>query len=128
MSLSKPSLLYVFIILALGMLAVALFYTFDALLTLQSTGFTQTLIYQLMTGLFGVVISAYLLTRFRKTTELMKPPIPPNVITIVECETCGLKSLRSFTKGDFVFKPEANCEKCKAPLLITGIYAEETKK
>jgi hypothetical protein len=120
-------LVYLFIAIALGMLVIALYYTVEAVIALQG-GFNQGVLIQLMTGVFGIMISIYMFLQFRKRISLINPPSPPKIVTIVECIQCGFKSLRTFAKKDFVFKSVGTCEKCTEPMLITGIYAETEKK
>ena len=123
---SKPKAypFYVFLIITVAMLVIALFYTFEAIVALQS-GEGEGATYQLMMGLFGLGVSLYVFLRFRRRMTLIKQSVPPDVITVVECKKCGFKSLRKFVKGDFVFKTMADCKKCDEPMLITGIYAEK---
>jgi hypothetical protein len=118
---------YIFIIFAVGMLFIAVYYIAEAVLILQ-TGDSDGAIYQLALGVFGVGVSAYTFLRFRKRMTLLRQALPPTIITITECKKCGLKSLRNFMKGDFVFKSLDECKKCSEPMLITGIYAEKAKK
>jgi len=118
---------YIFIIFALGMLFIAVYYIAEALLILQS-GDGEDAIFQLALGVFGVGASSYIFLRFRKRMTLLRQALPPTIITITECKKCGLKSLRNFVKGDFVFKSVYECKKCSEPMLITGIYAEKAKK
>ncbi|NHV97223.1 MAG: hypothetical protein HA494_05480 [Thaumarchaeota archaeon] len=49
------------------------------------------------------------------------------VYTIEECLSCGEKSKRSFTVGDYVYKGNGQCKKCGGNLYITMIYAEPLK-
>lgn len=125
-SQSKPKSypFYVFLIITVAMLVIALFYTFEAVVALQSGG-SDGATYQLMMGLFGLGVSLYMFLQFRKRMTLIKQSIPPDIITVVECKKCGFKSLQKFAKGDFVFKTVADCKKCDEPMLITGIYAEK---
>ena len=118
---------YIFIIFAVGMLFIAVYYIIEALLILQS-GESDGALYQLLLGVFGVIVSSYMFLQFRKRMTLLRQVLPPTIITIIECEKCGLKSLRNFVKGDFVFKSVDECKKCSEPMLITGIYAEKAKK
>jgi hypothetical protein len=118
---------YIFIIFALGMLFISVYYIVEALLILQS-GEGESAIYQLAIGVFGVGASSLIFLRFRKRMTLLRQALPPTIITIIECKKCGLKSLRNFVKGDFVFKSVNECKKCSEPMLITGIYAEKAKK
>lgn len=121
-----PYLLYIFILIFLSILSISFYYIYEAILSLQR-GLNYTLIYQLVLGLFGVLLSMYMLINFRKRISFIKPLKPQNIVTIVECQKCSLKNLRKFTKEDFIFKKVEDCQKCKEPMLITGIYSEKTK-
>ena len=119
--------LYIFIILALGMLFIGVYYVIEAVVILQS-GDSEGGMFQLAMGVFGVGASGYIFLRFRNKMTLLRKAVPPTIITITECKICGLKSLRNFVKGDFVFKSLDECKKCSEPMLITGKYAEKAKK
>jgi hypothetical protein len=120
-------LTYLFIAIALGMLVIAVYYTFEAVLALQG-GLTQGVMTQLMTGLFGIMVSFYMFLQFRKRITLIKPPAPSKMFSVIECQQCGFKNLRTFTKSDFVYKSVGACGKCKEPMIISGIYAEKEEK
>ncbi len=120
-------MVYIFIIFALGLFVVALYYTIEGVTALQQ-GDGQGISYQLITGLFGIAVSGYMIYQFRRRMTMAKPPTRPNLTTIVECKECNFKNLRKFVKGDYIFKSEGTCQKCDEAMLITGIYAEKTKK
>ena len=77
-------------------------------------------------GMIGLSVSLYATYMLRKRALFQKPL--PRIITTVECKKCGFKSLNKFEKGDYVFKSVGNCQNCNEPMLITAIYAEESKK
>lgn len=118
---------YIFLIVTLGMLFIAVYYIAEALVLLQS-GESEGALYQLALGIFGVSVASYMFLRFRKRMTLIRQALPPTSLTVIECPKCGLKSLRNFMKGDFVFKAVDDCRKCSEPMVITGIYAEPEKK
>lgn len=124
---AKTYTFYIFIVFAIGMFFIAVYYLFEALLAFQK-GVGEGAKYQLMTGLFGLAVSLYLFLQFWRRMSTFKQTVPLNIITVIECKKCGLKSLRSFVKGDYVFKTVGECRKCNEPLLITGIYAEKAEK
>ncbi len=118
---------YIFLILTVGMLFIAVYYIAEALVLLQG-GADESAFFQLALGVFGVGVASYMFLRFRRRVTLIRQALPPTVLTVIECPTCGLKSLRNFMRGDFVFKAVEDCRKCSAPMVITGIYTEPEKK
>ncbi len=118
---------YIFLILTVGMLVIAVYYIAEALVLLQG-GADESALFQLALGVFGVGVASYMFLRFRRRVTLIRQALPPTVLTVIECPTCGLKSLRNFMRGDFVFKAVEDCRKCSAAMVITGIYAEPEKK
>ncbi len=118
---------YIFLILALGMLFIAVYYIAEALVLLQG-GADESVFFQLALGVFGVSVASYMFLRFRRRMTLIRQALPSPILTIIECPKCGLKSLRNFIKGDFVFKAVEDCRKCSEAMVITGIYAEPEKK
>jgi hypothetical protein len=77
-------------------------------------------------GMIGLSVTAYLVMQLLRKPYTQKDP--PKVVTTIECRKCGLKSVRAFVIGDHILKASEKCQKCDEPMLITGIYAEETKK
>ena len=110
----------------MSVLILSIYFIYDGTTALQhgSTDYS----YQIMTGIAGIVTSIYMITQFMRRLGLGEQIIQPNVVTVVECRKCGFKQIRKFAKGDYVLKSVENCQKCNEPMLITGIYAEETKK
>jgi hypothetical protein len=54
---------------------------------------------------------------------------PPKVTTTVECRKCGVKSVRDFQRGDYVYKELEACQKCPDDkMIITAIYKEVKEK
>ena len=84
--------------------------------------------YQLMLGALGIISSIYIIaTQLRRRRKM--PSIKGlDVITTIECSSCGLKSVRGFVKGDYVFKSMDKCPKCSGEMVITSIYHKEEKK
>lgn len=120
----RPLIPIVFLFIV-GILIVSIYYLYDAAIAFLR-GHTNA-IYQLMMGLFGFTTSFFMVVRLMRRLT-MTPQPPPNVVTAIECRKCGFKSVRTFTKGDHVFKTVENCQKCNEPMLITGIYVEEVKR
>ncbi|MCP8315832.1 MAG: hypothetical protein H3Z51_03090 [archaeon] len=49
------------------------------------------------------------------------------VFTTEECSSCGLKTKRAFQSGDYVYKEEGECSKCKGKMRINTIYSEKAE-
>jgi len=110
--------------IVVGILAISFYYLYGAALALMS-GALEEALYDALLGAIGLGISLYMTYNIGKRRFFQKPP--PRIVTTVECKKCGFKSLNKFEKGDYVFKSVGNCQKCNEPMLITAIYAEETK-
>ena len=50
------------------------------------------------------------------------------VKTEITCPSCGLKEVRDFSKGDYVFKPAEECPRCGGERFISSIFREEERK
>jgi hypothetical protein len=83
--------------------------------------------YLLVIGFVAMGMATYVLFQSRKRVASMKIEAP-KVMTTVECRKCGMKSVREFQRGDFVFKELEACQKCDDKQLITAIYKEVKEK
>ena len=83
--------------------------------------------YLLVIGFIAMGMATYVLFQSRKRVASMKIEAP-KVMTTVECRKCGIKSVREFQRGDFVFKELDACQKCDDKNLITAIYKEVKEK
>jgi hypothetical protein len=88
----------------------------------------------LMTGYLAVIgfiamsLSAYVLLQSRRRVTSMKI-VNPSMMTMIECRKCGVKNVREFQRGDYVFKELGPCEKCPDDkMMITAIYKEVKEK
>ena len=80
------------------------------------------------TGAIALILSSYMLLQSRRTAVTMKMA-PPKVTTIVECRKCGVKNIRDFQRGDYVYKELEACQKCPDDkMIITAIYKEVKEK
>jgi len=78
-------------------------------------------------GILGIAISTYVLVETRRRLSKLKIVVPP-VMTTVECRKCGVKNVREFQRGDYIFKETDPCQKCNDKMLITAIYKEVKEK
>jgi predicted ferric reductase len=79
------------------------------------------------TGLISMGLALYVLSQSRKRIANMKIEAP-KVMTTIECRKCGIKDVREFKRGDFVFKDLEPCQKCEDNMIITAIYKEVKEK
>jgi hypothetical protein len=80
------------------------------------------------TGVIALTLSTYMLLQSRRTSAMMKTA-PPKVTTTMECRKCGVKNMRDFQRGDYVYKELEACQKCPDDkMMITAIYKEVKEK
>jgi cation transport ATPase len=118
--ISSFLLLVVFITLALSLVALILSVTIIG----ENSDAAWVL---LLLGLLGVAISTYVLVQTRRRLSKLKIVVPP-VTTTIECKKCGIKNVREFQRGDYIFKETEPCQKCSDKMLITAIYREVKEK
>jgi hypothetical protein len=120
---SSYSLAVIFGTLILAFICLAL-----ALLTYSSkVGITTTGVVFLVIGFAGLISATYMLIQARGHMVHIKIEIPP-VMTTVACQKCGFKNVRTFERGDYVFKQAGPCPKCNDKLLVSAIYREVKEK
>ena len=118
--ISSYVLMIVFITLALSLTALVLaIYAFP-----QNR---EATVYLMLVGFLGAALSTYVLFQTRKRILRLRIETPP-IVTTIECRKCGLKSVREFQRGDFIFKEVEPCQKCNDKMLITAIYRELKEK
>lgn len=83
--------------------------------------------YLAVLGFIAMAAAIYVLFQSRKRMTSMKIEAP-KVMTTVECRKCGIKNVREFKRGDFVFKDLEACQKCDDKMIITAIYKEVKEK
>jgi cation transport ATPase len=118
--ISSFVLLVVFITLALSLVALI----FSVTIIGENNDAAWIL---LVLGLLGVAISTYVLVETRRRLSKLKIVVPP-VTTTIECKKCGVKNVREFQRGDYIFKETEPCQKCNDKMLITAIYREVKEK
>jgi ribosomal protein L40E len=124
--ISSFVLIVIFLTLALSL--VALIFAASVLAGYFNIGSDLTGAYILLAlGVLGIAISAYVAAEARRRLLKLKIAIPP-VMTTVECRKCGIKNVREFQRGDYIFKETDPCQKCNDKMLITAIYKEVKEK
>src|SRR5512136_878461 len=78
-------------------------------------------IYMAVLGLISLTLATYVLMQSRRHATTMKI-VTPQVMTTVECRKCGIKEVREFQRGDYVYKELEKCQKCDDKRMITAIY------
>jgi hypothetical protein len=79
-------------------------------------------------GAVAMVVSAYFLLQSRRAVVTAKME-PAKVVTTIECRKCGVKTVRDFQRGDYVYKELEACQKCPDDkMIITSIYKEVKEK
>jgi len=85
-------------------------------------------IFLVATGVIALTLSTYLLLQSRRAVVTMKAS-PSKVMTTIECRKCGVKTVRDFQRGDYVYKELEACTKCPDDkMMITAIYKEIKEK
>ncbi|MGD8506494.1 MAG: hypothetical protein PVF15_07520 [Candidatus Bathyarchaeota archaeon] len=74
-----------------------------------------------------LALSSYVLFQTRKRILKLASASQP-VTTTILCEKCGMKNIRDFQRGDFVFKETEQCPKCNEQMVIASIYREVKEK
>jgi hypothetical protein len=84
--------------------------------------------YLLVIGAIAMSLSVYVLLQSRRRVMSMKI-VNPAMMTTIECRKCGVKNVRDFQRGDYVFKELEPCQKCPdTKMMITAIYKEIKEK
>lgn len=79
-------------------------------------------------GATTLAVATYLWLQTRKSMLRLNVEIPP-MNTTLECKKCGLRNIRDFQKGDYVYKPvEDQCPKCKEKTMNIGSIFREVKE
>ena len=50
------------------------------------------------------------------------------VSTEITCESCGLREVRAFSRGDYILKHVGKCPRCGGERIITSIFREEGER
>jgi hypothetical protein len=111
----------VMIILALSI--VALLWSVMAF----TAGQTEYAGFLLIVGFIAMALSVYMLFQSRRRVSSLKIDAP-KTMTTVECRKCGIKTVREFQRGDYVYKELEKCQKCEDIMTVTAIYREVKEK
>ncbi len=78
-------------------------------------------------GATTLALSSYVLFQTRRRILKLALKTQP-INTTILCEKCGLKNVRDFQRGDYIFKEVEPCPKCNEKMLISSIYREVKEK
>ena len=84
--------------------------------------------YYIIIGTTGFAVMGYMFFRARALTSTRLEVPRVYVITTLECPQCGLKRIREFTRGDYVFKDDEPCTRCEGAMTINRIHRREEEK
>jgi len=118
----SPILLAILLIVLL-LSVFSIFLGFDAYLG----GDTESGSTYMILGATTLALSSYALFQTRRRILKLALNTQPITTTIL-CEKCGLKNLRDFQRGDYVFKEVEPCPKCNEKMVIASIYREVPEK
>jgi len=88
----------------------------------------ETAFMYLVIGASGFIAIGYSFFRARPTTKESLEPKKSDVITTLECPQCNLKRVRSFQRGDYIFKRDEPCTRCDGQMVITAIHTRKEEK
>jgi len=80
-------------------------------------------------GMIVMALSTYMLYMARKRMiRLISMEMQP-LSSTVQCQKCGLKNIREFKRGDYIFKEtDEKCPKDNEKMVISAIYREVKEK
>ena len=76
----------------------------------------------------GFIAIGYSFFRAKPTAKESLEPKKVDVITTLECPQCNLKRVRSFQRGDYIFKRDEPCTRCDGQMVITAIHTRKEEK
>jgi hypothetical protein len=88
----------------------------------------ETAFMYLLVGASGFIAIVYSLFRAKPTAKESLEPKKSDVITTLECPQCNLKRVRSFQRGDYIFKRDEPCSRCEGQMVITAIHTRKEEK
>mgnify|MGYP000226889987 CR=1 FL=1 len=85
----------------------------------------ETMAIYLLLAAIALTSVSWLISRTLRAPR-EKPSIRAfRVLTEITCQSCGLREVREFREGDFIFKEVGSCPRCQGKLLITSIFREK---
>jgi len=108
-------------------LLVALILIFSGLYLWNSTDVNaqQTAGLVFLAGFLILGTSTYWLIQARKRMLKILSAEPPTMTTTLHCNKCGIKNIRDFQRGDYIFKQtDETCPNDKEKMTISAIFHE----
>ena len=90
-------------------------------------GKSEGFYFGLIAGVIGIGLALSSLLRLRGKLILISRE-EGRILTVIECPTCNIKTIREFQRGDYVNKRLEKCPKCEGDKVITSIYMEKPAK
>lgn len=84
--------------------------------------------YYIIIGTTGFAAMGYMFFRARAVTAARLEVPQVDVVTTLECPQCGLKRIREFAQGDYVFKDDDPCTRCEGSMTVTRIHRRKGEK
>ncbi len=114
--------IYITIVLSVVAIAVGAFTLYE-----NNEADVQAGIVLIVIGFIAMALAGYIMFQSRKRVASLKIETQP-ILTTIECRKCGIKKVREFQRGDYVYKELEKCEKCDDKEIITAIYREVKEK
>lgn len=78
-----------------------------------------------LSGLLILSLSTYWLIQTRKRMLKILTAEPPKMTTTLQCGKCGIKNVRDFQRGDYIYKQtDEPCPNDKEKMTISAIFHE----
>lgn len=84
-------------------------------------------VYFLM-GTSGFALIGYMFFRSKSIMEKVESIPQIEVSTALECKSCGLKKIRAFQRGDYLFSEAEECTRCHSKMVVEKVYGREKTK
>ena len=91
-------------------------------------GEIETAFMYMIIGVSGFVAIGYSFFRVKTVEKDKLEPKKVDVITTLECPQCNLKQVRSFKRGDYLYKSDEPCTRCEGQMVITRIHTRKEEK
>lgn len=91
-------------------------------------GEIETAFMYMIIGVSGFVAIGYSFFRVKSVQKEKLDPKKVEVITTLECPQCNLKRVRSFKRGDYLYKNDEPCTRCEGQMIITRIHTRKEEK
>ena len=126
-TVGMPRTLLIALLLIGALSIISLFLGFDAYLSDKPNSMTKASLYLLL-GTGGFALIGYMFFRSKALMEKVEMIPQLEVVTTLECPNCGLKKIRPFQQGDYLFKEDEECTRCKGKMVVEKIYGREKPK